>query len=144
MTSLLRRAGALPWILLAALAIRLILFTGVQGGDDSYYYSLAVRAMKGEPILPGQLLQTRLGYVLPLGALFSVFGPTTACLLAPGLVASLSLVAMAWWLGRDLHSEAVGRIAAAFVALLPIDVFFATTATTDVPMAAWIGLGVCL
>lgn len=144
MESRLRRLGALPWILLAALAIRLVLFTGVQGGDDTHYYVSAVQVMRGEPLAAGDLLQTRVGYVVPMGLLFSIFGPTTASLLAPALAASLLLVALAWWLGRHLCSEAVGAIAAGAVALLPIDIFHATTATTDVPMALWIGLGVCL
>lgn len=144
MTSVLRRIGVFPWILLAALALRLMFYTGIQGGDDSYYYLLALRILKGLSIAPNDLLQTRLGYVLPLAGLFSLFGPTTTSLITPGVVASLAMVAMAYWLGRDLGSEAVGRISAGFVALLPIDILCATTATTDAPMAAWIGLGVCL
>jgi hypothetical protein len=131
-------------ILAGALALRLVLFTGIQGGDDAYYYDAALRVMKGQPLGAWNLLHTRVGYLLPMGALFSLFGPTTACMIVPSLAASLSLVAMAWWLGRDLFSEEVGRIAAGVVALFPIDVFLATTATTDVPMAFWIGLGVCL
>src|SRR5258706_3818964 len=124
MGSVFRRMGVLPGILLAALALRLVLFTGIQGGDDAYYYVSAVRLMKGEALGPQDLIQTRIGYLAPLAAVFRLFGRTTAGLIVPALAASLSLVVLAWWLGRDLCSDAVGSLAAAAVALLPIDIFF--------------------
>lgn len=124
--------------------LRLILFTGIQGGDDAYYYLSALRIAKGEPLEAQNLLHTRVGYLYPLSFLFSIFGPTTTSLILPSLAVSLSLVAMAWWLGRHFGSETTGNIAAGFVALFPVDVFLSTTANTDTVMAFWIGLGVCL
>jgi len=131
-------------ILAGALLLRLLLFTGIQGNDDRLYSLSAYQMSRGEaPVVP-DLFRTRVAYVAPIAALYRLFGVHPACLLLPGLLASLVLVGLAYRLGRRLYSPIVGRVAALFVALLPLDLFYATMGGTDPQLAALLGLGVWL
>jgi hypothetical protein len=131
-------------ILVGALALRLILFTGIQGNDDRYYYASGLRLARGERPEVRDLFDTRVGYSAPVAVLFRLFGPRESCLILPNLAASLALVALAYAWGRRRFSEQVGRGAAVMVALTPIDVFYATAAFTDQVLAAWLGFGALL
>lgn len=131
-------------ILAFALTVRLIFFTGVQGQDDRLYSASAYRLLHGEHGPSPDLFRTRLGYEAPVAALYGIFGVHFACLIAPSLLASLGLVGLAYRLGHTLKSAPIGRTAALFVAVLPLDVFNATCGGTDLVLAAWIGLGVWL
>jgi len=132
----------LPWILAAALALRLLLFTGIQGNDDVSYYASAARVARGGPIPKSDLLQTRFALVAPVAALFRLFGAHATLLLLPSLVASLALIALAYRLGSQRYSVEVGRAAAILTALSPLDIFYATASNTDVPLAMWLAAGV--
>jgi hypothetical protein len=131
-------------ILAGALALRLILFTGIQGNDDRYYYASGLRLARGERPVVRDLFDCRVGYSAPVAALFRLFGPGEASLLLPNLAASLALVALAYFWGRRRFSEEVGLGAAAIVALTPVDVFYSTAAFTDQTLAAWLGFGALL
>lgn len=139
------RKWAIPLGLgLAALALRLVLFTGLQCNDDRLYAVEAWDLLQGRPNIHTQLFATRVGFTAPVAFLYAIFGARTWCLYVPALAASLSLVALAWKLGRDLYSERGGIAAAAFVALLPLDIVYGTAGFADVPLAALIGGGAYL
>ncbi len=131
-------------ILGGALILRLILFTGIQGEDDRYYHAAALRIARGERPAPRDLFDTRIGMSVPVSLLYRVFGVREACLIAPALLASLLLTALAYLWGRRRGSAWTGRVAALFVALFPLDVVVATGAWTDLPLAAGLGLGAFL
>lgn len=131
-------------ILAGALALRLLLFTGIQGSDDRLYSEAAWRMARGEPSPGPDLFRTRVAYVGPVAALYALFGPHFAGLILPSLVASLALVVLAYRMGLLLYSPAVAVGAALFAAVIPLDVFYATTASTDLPLAALIGAGAWL
>ncbi len=131
-------------ILGGALLLRLFLFTGIQGEDDRYYHAAALRVARGERPAPRDLFDTRIGMSVPVSILYRLFGPAEAFLIAPSLAASLSLVALAYFWGRRRGSAGTGRTAALFVALFPLDVIAATGVWTDLPLAAWLGLGAFL
>jgi len=131
-------------ILAGALLLRMVLFTGVQGNDDRLYSSSAYQMSRGEKPAGPDLFRTRVGYVAPVAALYHLFGVHPVCLLLPNLAASLALAGLAYRLGRTLYSAPVGRVAGIVVAMLPLDLFYATMGGTDPLLAALIGLGVWL
>lgn len=136
--------GWLPGILAAALALRLLLFTGVQGNDDRLYSWSAHQISLGERTSSGDLFGTRVAYVGPVAVLYRLFGARIACLIAPNLLASLALVALAYRMGLVLYRAEVGLVAAGLVAVCPVDVFYSTMGGTDPLLATLIGLGVWL
>jgi len=128
-------------ILSGALAVRLVLFTGVQGWDDLYYARSAHALLEGAFSPGSDLFATRLGFVVPIALSFSAFGIGSFPLVLPSLLGSLLLVLVAYRWGRELYAEETGRAAALVLAVLPLDVFHATEAHPDLLQAALIGLG---
>jgi hypothetical protein len=128
-------------ILLGAFAIRLVFFTGLQGNDDLYYSAAAYRLSRGDFSLRPDLFLVRVGYVGPAAVLYALFGVHIGCLVAMNVIASMTLVFLAFKWGEELYSTATGRVAALAVALMPLDVFFATEAHSDLPVTAWVSLG---
>ncbi len=128
-----------------ALALRLVFFTGLQGHDDLIYSRVAFALSEGR-WEPGADISfwLRLGATLPVALLYKLFGVHVFWLVTPNLAASMVLVGLAWKFGRELYSEAAGRAAAIFTALLPMDVFHATECHSDLPQAAMATLGVYL
>jgi hypothetical protein len=126
-----------------AVTVRLVFFTGLQGNDD-YIYSRAAYLVAGGEAPWVNCLTLRWGYILPVALLYAVFGVRVACLVAPNLAASLLLVGLAYRFGRDLYSVREGRVAALFVALLPLDVYYATESHADLPMTALVMLALYL
>ncbi len=140
---------AVPWRTLlvvgaVAVAVRLAFFTGFQNNDDRIYAEAAWDLIRGDPQVETRLFATRVGFTGPLALLFALFGARETCLVLPALAASLALVAMAWRMGTELASPAAGTAAALFVALLPLDVLYATSGFSDGLLAALMGGGVCL
>lgn len=128
-----------------ALALRIVFFTGLQGHDDLIYSRVAYALSEGR-WEPGEdlVFWLRLGATLPVALLYKLFGVHFLLLVTPNLAASMLLVGLAWRFGRELYSEAAGRAAAIFTALLPMDVFHATESHSDLPQAALATLGIYL
>lgn len=124
--------------------LRLALFTGLQGDDDRLYSASAWRLSRGERPDAPDLFRTRIAYLAPVALWYRTIGVNVFGLILPSLAASLGLVALAYGLGRTLYSENVARAAAAFTALVPLDIFYGTTASTDLPLAALLGVGTWL
>jgi hypothetical protein len=131
-------------ILLGALALRLILFTGIQGTDDLLYAARAHAVLDGRFEPGGDLFAARVGHVLLIALGFFLFGIHSWTLALPSLISSMLLVGLALRLGRELSGETAGRCAAILVAILPLDVFYATEAHPDLPQASVASLGLFL
>ncbi|MBI3855827.1 MAG: glycosyltransferase family 39 protein [Planctomycetes bacterium] len=138
------RSVWLPGIVGLALVLRLLLFSGIQGNDDSVYFAGAQRFARGEGLSSTDLLQTRVAYVVPLALLFRIFGPGPLSLALQALAASLALVVLAHELARVRFGERTARGAALFVAFLPLDLVYATQANTDGPLASWLAIAAFL
>lgn len=136
-------------IALLALAIRLTFFIGYQGRDDRNYLAYAHHVASGQTIASLDV-QTqwvgRVGFWLPLAASISLFGATEyAYVLFP-----LSLSIAGIWITLALGTPTVGRraavLAALLLAILPLDVLYATRAYPDLPLgvlmvaAFWLAL----
>src|SRR5262245_46859491 len=108
----LSRSSALILVGFVGLALFLdfLFFTGVYGSDDIYYLEGA-RAVAGEgPFIP-ELGNVRLGITLPSALVYWLTGSIGAVAWFHVLY-HLALVIVAYVLGRLLHGERAGRIAA--------------------------------
>lgn len=126
----------LGWLLAGALAWRLILFVGPQGSDDLAYSEHARALAAGEYAAVPDIFAQRLGYLGPVALVYAILGAGPFQLVLVNLAASLAGVALTFLVARRLLEERGAWIAAAFVALTPVDVHLATEAHTDMPLAA--------
>jgi 4-amino-4-deoxy-L-arabinose transferase-like glycosyltransferase len=132
------RLPKVRWIvLLAAAALwRLILFIGPQGSDDFVYSAYAHDLSRGQLHIVPSIHELRFGFVGPIALCYALFGVSSLSLVAFNLVSSVAEVALTYGLAREFSDEDTSWRAAWIIAILPLEVFFATEAHTDVPLAA--------
>ena len=132
---------ALALLLLAALGVRLLYFTGLQAGDDLEYSLIAFQRLGGEFHI-SNVHEARSGFLLPITLSYALFGVGEVPLLLYNLLCSLGLVATVFFMARRFWGDAAGAIAAGFAALHPNLVFFATECHTDTAVGLWQALSV--
>ena len=126
-------------ILAVSICLRITTFNGhgFGGGDDAAYADLAYSLVAGDfhraretaaPIYPA-----RVGVIVPAAVAFKLFGVSEAALAVYPLLVSLVGVIVAFLAGRMIFNESAGLIAALLVALLPVDVRYATLLYPDPP-----------
>lgn len=121
--------------LLAALALRIVLFTGVQGADDRIYSRCAWTMSQGAWPEGDGVLGYRVGITAPLALLYRILGSGEGVQALPSLAASLGLILLA-----GAWAPAASRATAMLlVALLPLDLHLATMGQNDGPLAFWLG-----
>lgn len=136
----LRVPGALLWIWAAALALRLIFFAGFVGFDDTYYIDAAHRLAMGDWTPRDSQFGLRLGLIVPAATLYRLFGVSDATTGLFPLLCSLATIPLAFAIGRAVASEQVGLVAAALLAVLPLDVIFASQLVGTAPASLLAGL----
>lgn len=133
-----RRAGMLVLLCVAmALVLDLVFFTGFYGSDCNTYLDTARMIANGEPPdarVPGTI---RLAFVLPMAAIIASGGPLAAVNLI-FVAYHLLLVVLIYFLGRTLHQQTTGVVAAALVAICPLCVIYASMPLPDIPMACFV------
>ena len=112
-------------IALTAIALRLAFMGGIMGSDDLSLASLALRLLDDGWRLPLGHYEARMGLILPLAGIFSIFGVGIAQLVAIPFLASLLGLLFAFLIGRRLFGPSVGLVAAAALAIYPMDIEFA-------------------
>lgn len=131
---------------LVALGIRLWAFGGLTFGigfDDGRYATVAQNLANGFlPAGDGEWFGTRVVLLWPIAALFRVFGASDYSAVAWPLIGSLVGVLAAGLVGRELAGGRVGLVAAAIMAVVPIEVLFATRLRPDSWMPALIGMSI--
>jgi hypothetical protein len=126
--------------LLAALALRIVLFTGIQGADDRIYSRCAWTLSQGAWPEGDGVLRYRVGITAPLALLYRIFGSGEGIQALPSLAASMGLILLA-----GAWTPAASRTTAMLlVALLPLDLHLATMGQNDGPLAFWLGSALCL
>jgi hypothetical protein len=132
----------LPLLAIVALGVqlRLTFYQGVLHTDDLVYSHLAQRLAEGiSPFtapLPPSYAAVRIGLYGPVALAYWLFGASEATTLAWPFLCSLVAIVGAYAIGRLLHNEASGLLAAFFLAVLPTSVAAATALLGDGPIAA--------
>jgi hypothetical protein len=129
-------AGALAW--------RLLLFVGPQGSDDGVYSDMARDVLSGTHRLAADVFSTRIGYIASIAASYGIFGAGPFTLVLPNLAFSIAGIVLGYLLAREFTDESGARRTAALLAIFPLDVFFATEAHTDLPLAVFLSGAVLL
>ncbi|MBI3848573.1 MAG: glycosyltransferase family 39 protein [Planctomycetes bacterium] len=132
-------ARRLAFVLLAALGLRLVLFTGLVGSDDLHYRASARDVLAGKPPVGEFSHSVAPAMAAPMALAYAALGPGEAGTAAWPLVASLAHVLLAFLLGRFLFGEREGLVAAMLMAVYPLEVVLGTQALPDVPIAACAG-----
>lgn len=132
----------LPLLAVVALGVllRLTFYQGVIHTDDLVYSQLAWRLAEGvspfaEPLLP-TFAAARIGLYGPVALAYWLFGASDATTLAWPFACSIIAILGAYGIGRLVHTEAAGLLAAFLVAVLPTNVAAATALLGDGPIAA--------
>jgi 4-amino-4-deoxy-L-arabinose transferase-like glycosyltransferase len=125
------------WALLlgGALAWRLLFFIGPQASDDQAYSDLAQAIRTGTFHLSPNIFSTRLGYLASIALGYGLFGAGPFTLVLPNLAFSMAGIVLAFLLTRELLDERRAWAVALLTAAAPPDVFLATEAHTDLPLA---------
>jgi hypothetical protein len=130
------RRQTLLWIffgtVLAAIALRLLFFEGLEGGDDLDHVRFATLWDR----MPANHWETRLLYNTLLRASILVFGHHELAYAAPSLLASVILVASCVWCAGRLSGGRAALMAGLIAAALPADIIYST-----VPIAGPLSVG---
>jgi 4-amino-4-deoxy-L-arabinose transferase-like glycosyltransferase len=145
------RARGSPWlavaaILVAAAAVRVWAFSGPSfslGSDESRFIALAQNLANGHfPAGDTEWFGSRIGLLWPVAALFRVLHAGDVAASVWPLIGSLIGVVAAYLLGRDLAGTRVGLVAAALVALAPLEALVGMRLRPDAIMPGILGLAV--
>ena len=131
-------------IVLFAVIIRFLFFTGVGLSDDLLYSYYSNQISKGNFHFPTDHHGTRIGIVYPVGFLYSLFGVNDFASALLPFIFSIGNVILIYFFGKLLFNKRIGLIASFLMAIFPLDVIFATKPMPDVPSAFFLGLGMYL
>jgi Dolichyl-phosphate-mannose-protein mannosyltransferase len=126
-------------ILVLGLELRLTFYQGVIYTDDLVYSHLARRMAEGtspfaEP-LPDLYGAVRIGLYAPVALAYTIFGTSDATTLAWPFACSILAILGAYAIGRLVHNETSGLLAAFLLAILPTNVAAGTALLGDGPIA---------
>jgi len=129
-------------ILVFALALRLIFFSGIDSSDSLAYTKFAYNLNKGQLTLDGGHSAFRLGILFPVSILYSIFGVNEFSSNILILIISLSSIILMYKFGKLLFNEKTGLMGAFLLSFFPLDVVFSTKLMTDLPAAFFVALSV--
>lgn len=135
-----REITLLCLIMLMALAVRYLMFIGYQGFDDRTYVSYAWLFANGGDIAASKLVDPwigRAGAWLPMALSIKAFGTKEWVLCLYSLLVSIATFPVLYILGRHLFGARTAVCATLLLALLPLDVFYATRAFSDAAVGFW-------
>jgi hypothetical protein len=126
-------------ILLFAVILRLIFYTGVLDSDSLEYAYYAYGAFHGDfqfTLVP-QEIQFRIALYLPLGLLYFLFGVSEILTVTYVFVTSLLGIILIYAIGRLQANESAGIVAALIWAAFPLNVFLSTLFGPDEILATF-------
>jgi 4-amino-4-deoxy-L-arabinose transferase-like glycosyltransferase len=141
------RAGVVVGALVAlGLLVRAAAYTGQSfswGSDESRYLGVVQNLANGYfPSGDTEWFGSRVGLLWPVAALFRLIHPSDAIAALWPLAASLAGIVAAYLLGRDLATRNVGFVAAALVAVTPIEALVGARLRPDAIVPAIIAFAV--
>ena len=129
----------LAGIVLFALAIDFVFYTGYYASDDAQYLLGANQVVKGVD-LRATVGSSRLGLTLPGAAILWLTGGEIAWVAWFHVLYHLGLVVIAFHLGRLVADERVGHLAAGLAAVQPLFYIYAGAVLPDNVLSFWLGL----
>lgn len=133
-----RRCSAwwLAVVLGVALAVRIGFFSGALGWDDVRYWDAAWSLRRGD-VVPRSMFGVRYGLIVPLAITQAWFGQNEhAAAMVPLVYSSVALV-LVYAVGKLYGGPRLGLMAAAFLAIIPLEVVQATDLHTDLPLSVF-------
>ncbi len=129
-------------ILIFALVLRLVFFTGVDESDSLSYVEFANMLSQGESLKDVKPHGFRLGIIFPVAVLYSTLGVSgfTSSILI--LLISLASIVLIYKFGVMLFNQKVGLLSAFLLSFFPLDVVYSTKFMTDLPSAFFVALSV--
>jgi|TARA_B100001971_G_C18260544_1_gene586409 4-amino-4-deoxy-L-arabinose transferase-like glycosyltransferase len=129
-------------ILIFALALRLIFFTGIGPSDSLSYTATADMLAEGESIGEERAYGLRLGIIFPVSALYSIFGVNEFSSNILTLLISLASIVLIYNFGKFLFNDKVALLSAFLLSFFPFDVVYSTRLMTDLPSAFFVASSV--
>jgi 4-amino-4-deoxy-L-arabinose transferase-like glycosyltransferase len=130
----------LAGVVFLGLLLRVAFFSGYSGTDDTYYIQAAYRVSVGDFTAFDSHFAVRSGLVLPTAAAYRTLGVSLLTTALLPLCCSLAGLLVAFALGQRLFDRRVGLLAALLVAVLPLDVIFASELFACTPVALLTGV----
>jgi hypothetical protein len=125
-------------ILICAIILRLVFFTGMVRGDDINYSHAAYELSQGRTHFDyWQAGTSRIGLYGPVALLYVVFGTSEPVTLAFPFISSIFTVLIMFGIGSLLDGRRTGLLAALLWACLPLDIFLASDLLPDGPLATF-------
>jgi 4-amino-4-deoxy-L-arabinose transferase-like glycosyltransferase len=131
-------------ILAVALVVRLVCFTGLIGSDDMSYAGYARQISQGTYQLQSDHKATRYGVIVPLAAVYRVFGLHEWTTVALPLVGSSVAAMLTALIAAQLSGLPAGWVAGALMATFPVEVRYATVLVPEPLLQAIVLLGALL
>lgn len=127
-------------VLLAALALRLLFFTGFFGSDELTYSLEGRRIAQGEWQASDYIGAVRLGVNLPMGFFMWLLGNSEFVANLWSLACSLGEIALVFLLARAFWGAHAAIFAALLLAFTPLHAHLATRLLADAPLGFFITL----
>ncbi|MDP6647822.1 MAG: glycosyltransferase family 39 protein [Candidatus Woesearchaeota archaeon] len=131
-------------ILLFALLLRLVFFTGGDHSDSLLYFIYADEIVDGTYKPTSNHFSSRIGLIYPQAWIYRLFGLNDFTSNIFTLLASLAGIVLIFYFGKFLFNEKTGIIAALLLSFYPLDVIFSTRLMPDFPSAFFMALAVFL
>lgn len=131
---------ALMQVLLLALALRVLFFTGFYGSDEVTYLESALGVLDGSWPQWDYVGSIRYGVNIPMAAFMQVFGISEFAAGMWGLCTSVGEVGLVFAAAHVFWGRTVAWLAALCLAVLPIHVHFAGRLMADAPLAFFLTL----
>lgn len=141
---------ALAAILLGAIALRIYFFQGYMNSDDAGYIALAKDSLQGRllvggtPAWEGCHFKGRSGMIYSLAASIKLCGMKEWALVLFPFICSIAHVAVTFLFALRFATPSAALIAAALMAIMPIDVRYATHILPDGPMGFFVSCSLLL
>ena len=135
---------ALAGVLILAVALRVLFYTGFFGSDEVTYVETAANIAAGDWRASNYIGATRYGMNLPIALLIYLFGLSEASANLWPFLCSVGEVALVFLIARWLWNTRVAVVSAVLLALLPLHVHFAGRLMADPPLAFFLTLSVAL
>lgn len=129
---------ALVGVLLVALTIRLVFFTGYFGSDEVTYTQEAVKISQGVRHASSYIGAVRLGINLPVGFFLWLFGKSEFVANLWSLICSVGEVWLVFLIAYRFWGAGVAALAALTLALVPLHAHFAGRLMADSPLGFFI------